>query len=1044
MASPTSPTAPAPSSLAVPGRAAGPAPRRGSAMPQDGAKADKPPHGGASQSGEPREREKVGELRSHVDMKDFKVLRLKAQEATRVPLPLKKHALPESLRETIAKMRTQVDTLMSQQDRRNWRQDAAEHDRNRSPSKGRNRSPGRMPEASLKRKCAGAPPDADHSLAKLRQMHRRRHRSSLLYDNDDSEDSSDEEGAEKEEEAGSPQDDEEEVDSQDGQDDDDEALGRDAVAAAIAADQAAEEQWDMKAARDHVQALMSGLHVEERVNVLEDLKHYFNDKLEFIQDDTKKINDFEQDASEEMTTISQAANNLTSSIDDREHLAYRCLWNYYTTLQKQIHHINPLDKKAHLEEIREQLLAHARHKTIEKLTGKSNDQSVAELLNIKNRLPEDVTPPEVLAAVASVQDDISLLKESIEFDLRRKASYEHTLDLLMREGLGKIAGDEIATQVIQDVRQWASDRSQNDEGTTRLQRQMQSRSDELSKLTDECEKLRLRVENQEREAAQHLERDKKGYDPRAQRFSGGPANALWLHHDKTQSASNQYSLFTEEASETFKKEFRALHEENVKIEEQLAQFQELEGLAKTAVTVLQDNTERFVEAAAQARRNLQVGSLPDDDEEDDDSKLLKELKGIDENLIKKQDEDHKAEMQKLEAKAAQLRADVAHAEEERERLGVQIEKERKRQESTLSEILNVEAKHKEAQEELNKLPQLNLDEDEQKLERLNTENARLALEVEGARRNLTMAMRRKELNGQALEQSRDLASKVLNSAKKDDSKLEEDAEKQAVKEEEKQKEREEEEQRLVQEDAWKALQEQMKADVEKDDKTGGGKDGKDDDGEKPAGTREGSLGAILALKKSANLWRGKAKNAPKVSAEVQKYLDEEQRDNEEAAKYQAKTLRLHKQIAAMEAWAKQAKAGLIMPDLPQEEASPEVVHLRKKVKSKKKELQGMRAHWWNVRELAKRGARIPTGKEAIEIRNAIVNICDEALIQVGRDPKNVNESWPGNESPQPSPRPEGAEGAEVTKNDDVGSRPDEAEASSKDDKGTTLLDVLLG
>merc|ERR1712039_480799 len=104
-----------------------------------------------------------------------------------------------------------------------------------------------------------------------------------------------------------------------------------------------------------------------------------------------------------------------------------------------------------------------------------------------------------------------------------------------------------------------------------------------------------------------------------------------------------YMLFNESAAREFEREFYAQQEENMKIEKQLAQFEELEGLARNAVAALEDSSRRFTEVANSAKKNLAVGVLPPE-ADDEDMKVLEDLKGFDERLDQQQEERHTAAM----------------------------------------------------------------------------------------------------------------------------------------------------------------------------------------------------------------------------------------------------------------------------------------------------------------------------------------------------------------------------------------------------------------
>lgn len=156
----------------------------------------------------------------------------------------------------------------------------------------------------------------------------------------------------------------------------------------------------------------------------------------------------------------------------------------------------------------------------------------------------------------------------------------------------------------------------------------------------------------------------------------------------------------------------------------------------------------------------------------------------------------------------------------------------------------------------------------------------------------------------------------------------------------------------------------------------------------------------MKLKSGGVGWAQKARASAQKMAqqsghppEVQKLLEQEQRDLELAQQYSNRTVDLNRQISSIEAWVKKSKDVDIkqmveaLEQKNEAEVPSEVAALRQQVKKRKKLLTTLRQSWYGVRELAKRGARAQgTGREASDLRVAILNVCEDALAEAGRKP----------------------------------------------------------
>merc|ERR1712039_869735 len=128
------------------------------------------------------------------------------------------------------------------------------------------------------------------------------------------------------------------------------------------------------------------------------------------------------------------------------------------------------------------------------------------------------------------------------------------------------------------------------------------------------------------------------------------------------------------------------------------------------------------------------------------------------------------------------------------------------------------------------------------------------------------------------------------------------------------------------------------------------------------------------------------------AARVKRLLEEAQADDEMSAELQTKTEELEKHMGNVETKIMEMKGLSSLEELNQllsqqmEEAPERIIVLRKEVRAKKKEYDKLKAHWWNIRELAKRGGKIMIGggKASDDFRKEILKICDTALGEVGR------------------------------------------------------------
>lgn len=530
------------------------------------------------------------------------------------------------------------------------------------------------------------------------------------------------------------------------------------------------EQWDIHSARETVQQLMGQLNMDSRVDVLEGLQSYYGAKLLNIEKDSATISRVEVEAQSGMDYINGAASELNEIINEREIKTYMLLWKYYKTLQKQLAGIDEDYEQQRLQQVRELLINHAREGV------KKSNRTVKDL-------PAGVKPCDMLLVVSEVQKDIESLKASIEIDERKKASYEYTRDYIFRHGLSGINGDPVAGEVIQDLRQWMQKGSKGNTSSQKLANDIEAKEIDYNKLVAEIQVLKAKLaENsgalaaRNRQKEEQAKRDAKGesqpeeakdHNPETSEKKG--AQALVLSSLATPTESS-IVLFNETTSKEFEKDFEAQQAENLEIENQLRQFEELEALARSAVTTLEEGARKFADVASNAKRNLVIGVLPPE-AECEDTKVLQDLKGFDEQLDKRQEEEHLAEMKALASRESELCTQLIQVQTEIDAITVKIAQEKKKKDAIMADMEVVKKEHKEVTKELRKLNLINPKEEQARLDRILDENEELKRLVEGARSDLAGARERVEAGTQAFTQSREAATRLIMTKKKEKMKL---------------------------------------------------------------------------------------------------------------------------------------------------------------------------------------------------------------------------------------------------------------------------------
>jgi len=722
------------------------------------------------------------------------------------------------------------------------------------------------------------------------------------------------------------------------------------------------------------------------------------------------------------------------------------------------------------------------------------------------------------------------LKATIELDGKKKTSYEHTLDYILHNGLIGINNDPIASEVIQDLREWMQQGSKTDTNAQKLAKDIEGKEISYGKLMSEIEVLKTRlqefgVEMSARNYAR-LQQTKSDTKIEAPKTEASASSSEVLEKKGTHAlmlstfagpTENSHMLFNETTSKEFENDFLTQQEENMHIEKQLRQFEELEILAKSAVTTLEEGARKFADVANNAKRNLTIGVLPQE-AECEDTKVLQDLKGFDEQYDRKQEEEHLAEMQALEQRESELCTQLNEIQTEIDAVTVKIAQEKKKKDAIMIEVDDVKREHKELNKELRNLNLMNPQEEQEKLNRILDENEELRQLIDGARYNIIEARRRVEVTTQAFAQSREAATRLIMTRKKDRIKLKAAAsnkfgagrkmephkdggateqEKQAegddggekspeaivddmhpegcdvahretakvtdegderiesnIASDNEHKEKQNSSQNVeISEDQADGEQEETVADQanggnakqEEDQDIASNESSKAQTSRSPAQeleehevedrqspvqkpedyepedcqspTQELEVCEAEdpqsqvqeseveeqpeAVKSRIEGWKQKLGLSPKekIPEHIHNLMVQEQKDNKLAAQFKAKSAEINRQIAAIEDWVRKSKGVDIKTMLDAEEQKieddvpAELLSLRQQTKKQKKTLQALRMHWYNVRELAKRGGKAHGGKEAAELRLAILRICEDALAY------NRGEAAEGQESP---------------------------------------------
>merc|ERR1719506_183840 len=529
------------------------------------------------------------------------------------------------------------------------------------------------------------------------------------------------------------------------------------------------ETWDIKAARENVRDLLQKIHTDERLNVLEDLGAYYSQKAKFIEKDNRQNDRAEYDVDKGLTRLDDSATKVNEKIDNREVHTYMLLNRYYKTLHKRVRGYEANKEKAHIADIRGVLIEHVKSKH----DGKR-----------RKGLPAGVKPCDVLSVVADLQQEIMNLKSSMQIDTAQKAAYQHTLDFVMRNGVNGIEDDVVASGILKELREWIRE-SQKEAFSQRLSDKVISKELECKQLAKECDTLRVRLEEYTSQIGEFMNKRKgrqtgggecgevsendsnkkvtviesnSGHDSSDAKIlddsSEAPAPVQGLLH-----GSN--FLFDEATSKEIVKEFNAQQVENTKIERQLAQFEELEGLAKQAQEALHEASKKFNETTSYARRNLIVGSLPPE-AEDEDTKVLQDLRGFDEALDQKQEEEHKAAMSALKDHETDLNGQIAEAQKEIDRLHQKTSKEKTKQDRLAADIAALKLQQQTAAKELARLQELNPEEDQAKLDQLLEENHELRERVHQVRNDYEAAKQRESTQDETFSKATQAAAAVLS------------------------------------------------------------------------------------------------------------------------------------------------------------------------------------------------------------------------------------------------------------------------------------------
>lgn len=643
-------------------------------------------------------------------------------------------SMQQALQAALAKIQADVNSLsgFQQHDRKQEEQKAAVEEAKRAEKE---ESEQRAQKAHTSHASRDKPSHAQILVSK-------RHKKLVVDKPQDSSDDTDDEGSDRQ--PSEPSDSEQ---TSDGHSDldfsgDEEALLR--RSRALEEDDHGEE-WHPESA-SVLQQLLRSINLEERTEMLEDLDCYYSRKQRQLQDEDKKLDGIEEELTDANTRLEKDSLDVKNTIDSREVGLYRVLRKYDRSLRELA--AAPPELPPRLEEIKAGLLK-AQAMDIHDLKAKS---------------------AEVLAVVANIQEYLETLEKAVEVEEARLEAYLHTereLTAAAETVSDTPLHDEVVVAVVKEV---VRIRRQNSSGSSDSDSPVdEDVFEHCARLTRECEELRERI-------AHESERDKvvregsgelavimrRKVRNRLMRSRTGLSGTRTTMLKKEKPPWESYALFSLAAQEQYEAELEHIRTACAHAEQLIRSFQEIQVLCANSVPSLEEGARKLTEVSEQAKKNIAVGSLPE--EEDPEEALIRDLREANHEITLKQEAEHNSQMLKLEALEGRILQDMRAAEEKVRMLEWALTRENDKHDLMTKEVEVRKQEQLRAREKLENMKPLPFEEEQAEKARHLERIKKLQEQHEVAHDRMLIALRKAETTVKTFKQARsvgaDLASKA--------------------------------------------------------------------------------------------------------------------------------------------------------------------------------------------------------------------------------------------------------------------------------------------
>lgn len=654
-----------------------------------------------------------------------------------------------------------------------------------------------------------------------------------------------------------------------------------------------DDDWDIEQSKAQVQLLLGNLHTDKRFDVMTKLNRWFSDKADKVTHDIEQLTEMDDERNKNEDLLKKSHQDVNKELEEKEMHSFQVLNKFYMVL-------NSLGKKGReaLDNEKKRYAKKAESSVLERQQEESKNADLENSIqNLRQRLlSKEVEMRKGLEEKKEDQPKASDLLQVIASQQDELAQLSSRIEVNeARVKTLKAALDYVTGQHTEEPDQAVLDTIEEIKSEVR-----EAKMADLLQ-TEDAGQVDLKVPDEsvllslENECIT-LRQQLKDLEDEIRQIKDPQDRTEAINFDKQQ--INVDNAAAAKAKLTV--ELSKTQTENERLQNELLQYESLIKQAEETLKVMEEQKVLFMENVANARKNLVVQPIPTEDD------LTVPTQAIDNPADLEMLEKQKGLLASLKEEEQSLIAEIEELEQVLTSSRANVKQEKDRHKELEAETARQKQEYADVASQLESEVPETLEEEEAQLQALQQENDLLLSKMEDLQKKLEYEDRRAAMDEQAADEAEMLAREEFKKKKEELDKAVADAHK----------------------DTAPDTDPEPKAEVAPAEAAQSGKD-----------TQEEKLAQLKA---------------------------QQTKEMQELLKLQQENVELAKQIELIEMKIKVVKSNRGQPldlsilkdtQIKEEDIPPENLELRKEVRKKQRELNGLRKKWWSERQDPKTSVR---------------------------------------------------------------------------------------